>query len=492
MKKYLSIILLAVVSFFFFDTSIFAKSFEIDFDVNARFNYFYEMKNNTSFYQFLLSGNDSIIETMRSYHSATFFPNWYRILTYDEYLDSIYGSNAYPVSNDSSAKYVIFTTTSSKLSLKYVNDRYILSSFDDNKRKYFIYFLDSNGNFLDYFEADDFSYSTYAFEENIIYETNEVEYILSSLYYTDTFSAYSDVDLRLQYLVIDGKRYLVNDSEVLNFWQKISNIFMSDIDINNYSLDYLRTHYYMKKDSKGSSFLGLYNILYYDAGYISLTVPNGYLSKTFSYDERSYLIPNSLTCNSNQSLLYFSSSDVNSVNIINYALNNNNLLNNKIEAFSFKLRKSNHIEALSLSTYVEKYTDYLYFIYSSDNFSSNVMYYNPDCFNVYDAISNVNIEFVNINNNEAMVITPSDQQIFYNRVSDLSSSLLPSTDENDFNLTEFISSSWDGAKTFIAASFKISTLSSVLFSTLPSEIVSILLCGFTVCLVIIIWKIFRS
>ena len=61
-----------------------------------------------------------------------------------------------------------------------------------------------------------------------------------------------------------------------------------------------------------------------------------------------------------------------------------------------------------------------------------------------------------------------------------------------FNLTDFISSAWDGAKTFIAASLKISSLATVLFSTLPTEIISILLCGFTVCIVIICWKVFRS
>lgn len=496
MKKYISILLLMMFSFFFFDVKVEAKNFAINYDINEHFNFFYEQKNSTPFYQFLMSnGKDGLKEIMCSFSSNSLCSDVFdglaiRLITYNDYLEYGNYDNSYP-----NAKYVFYATNYENAILRLSNARYYIDSFSRGSIVEF-WFVDENGIFLGYNRTDKIYLDDLDIEKNLSYSNNEIVYLLSS-YFLGNNVLSNDYSLSLNYLIFDGERIPL-DFDSLNWFEKLSKVvtfgfidLFDDVswDIpDNYGLSYFDKNYYSKDNNK---VLGLYNILYYDNDYVSLSVPDDFNSQSYSYDDRYFIIPNSLTCSSNDSLLYFSSTDYNNINVVSYTLNNSNLLNNEIKAFSFKNRKSNYIEAMSLNSYVEKYTDYLYMIYSSNNKSTNLFYYNPNCYSIYSAISSENIEFLNINTNENMIITPSEQKIIYNKVTDVSSDLAVE-DTNDVDISSFITSAWSGAKTFLLAALKISTLSTQFFNTLPNEIGSILLCGFTVGAVIILWKIFRG
>lgn len=496
MKKYISILLLAMFSFFFFDVKVNAKNFTINYDVNEHFNFFYEQKNNTTFYQFLmLNAKDGLKEIMCSFSSSsmcsdTFDNKSIKIITYKDYLEYGNHGNLYP-----NSKYVFYASNSNNQILRLVNGKYFIDSFNYGGNVEF-WFVDENGDFLGYNRTDKIYLDDLDIEKNLLYSNNDMAYLISS-YYLGNEVLSNDYSLSLNYLIFDDERIPL-DFDSLNWFERLSKKFtfgfiglFDDVswDIpDNYGLEYFHLNNYSSGSKK---VLGLYNILYYDSEYASLSVPEGFNTQSYSYDDRYFIIPNSLTCSSNDSLLYFSSTDYNNINVVSYTLNNSNLLNNEIKSFSFKNRKSNYIEAMSLNSYVEKYTDYLYMIYSSNNKSTNLFYYNPNCYSVYSAISSENIEFLNINTNENMIITPSEQKIIYNKVSDVSSDLaIEETD--DVDISSFITSAWSGAKTFLLAALRISTLSTQFFNTLPSEVGAILLCGFTVGAVIILWKIFRS
>ena len=63
--KYLPLLLLSI--FFFLPAKVDARNVGINFYENERFNYFYEQKYNTPFYNFLISTGENIYDFFSSY-----------------------------------------------------------------------------------------------------------------------------------------------------------------------------------------------------------------------------------------------------------------------------------------------------------------------------------------------------------------------------------------------------------------------------------------
>lgn len=490
MKKLFISISLVISCFFFFNTSNVdaATNFTLDYDINEHFNYFYELKNNTSFYQFLVSQGSSLIDD----YFKSYLPNLNHVyILYPSDLPK-------KISVPSGTKYVVVLSDISEPTLKYYEASFHFnlefSSISRYATNYYL-FYDFNAKLLDT------SFDTYTGSSNILpFATDDVTYLLSFLYYGslsyDSDTRYSKTDVRLTRINLNSTKYNIVDLQTrnnfLNFWANLSNIIFNNSNMQNLEdlgLSYFLTNYYIKSNR---SALGLYEILNFSNSGPSISVPSTFLSQSFDNDNRYYLIPNSLSCSSSDSLLYFSVSDINTVNFISYSFLEDKLSLSNISAFSFKLKKANRIEALSLSHYIDKITDYLFLIYSSDNFSSNVFYYNPSCFSVYSAVGNVDIEFTNVNTGSTIKLTPGEQQLIIDKSDDLKKDIEKSESSSDVDISAIIGSAWSGAKTFISSSYYIMSMTTTLFGLLPPSVGSLILCVFSLGMVIILWKVFRS
>ena len=258
--------------------------------------------------------------------------------------------------------------------------------------------------------------------------------------------------------------------------------------LEDIGLSYFLTNFYV--DSSSINIVSLYNIFHND-NIFSYSVPDNYNSSSFSYDNRYYLVPNSLTCSQSESLLYFSTTDLSSVNLISYFVQNDSL-NYDFNTYSFSLNYTYTPEILSLNSFVDNISDFVYLIYSSDNFSSNTIYYNPSCFNLYSAVGNGTLEFTNINTGNTVILTPNDKNYLNNLVNNsIKDSINIENGESDLDLSNILDNAWNGVKSFVNSSYHIVSMSTNLFKTLPPEISSLLTFTFTIGVIILIWKLFH-
>lgn len=503
MKKKILTIILFVSSFFFFNAKVNAStSFSINYDDHEHFNYFYEQKNNSLFYQFLISQGSNL----RNYFNEHTGFNPHVMLI--GYADDINFPNNIVAPAD--AKYVIFTFSSDSSELAQLYDSSINASSwffnlsDSTHSAYYHYmFFNSSAEFISsssYIPITEvysrFSYTPF----NYSVEPSDYSYLLSSFYYI--YSSFYGVKwasdtkplFRLNTLVINDTTYMLDDVKYDHWFQE----FLLDLtgfitsteykSVSDLGLDYFTKDYYTSSSSGGVSLL---NIISNNGAFENYTIPVNYLSQSFSYSDRYYLIPNAF-CSVSDSILYFSSSDIGSVNIINYMLQENNTLSTEINSFNFQVNRANSIDALSLYDVVENVSEYAYLLYSSDNFTSNTFYYNPSCFSKFSSVSSTDITFTNINTDTTVTVSPYQQRLLYNNSSKLTLDLVRSDNNTDsVNLSDYLSSAWNGATSFINASFKVLSLSTTMFNSLPSEVGSILILVFTTGMILLIWKLFH-
>ena len=503
-EKFCILSFLVFFSFFFFSFSNLkaATNFDINYDINEHFNYFYEQKNNTPFYQLLMSRGDSLFS---DYFKSFYNGYQYVYISYCvDYLDNYSGAIPdvmlgckYAVVLSHESHNFIYKDGVFNLSNSYTcyGGRPITFCED------VILFFDENANLI--YNGSYSSSSTFNLKYNLkVDNTDEFVYIISNYFYGKNGLKFGSdgisTDLRLTRLILNGSYYSVNRistrSNFLNFWSNLYGYIFNDQtgkDISDLGLSYFIKNYYIKDNDTAYV---LYNLLNYNSSTSSISVPDGYSNQTFSYDNRYYLVPNSLTCSLSESLLYFSTTDISSLNLIYYSVIGDSISYDKFNSFTFNLKSANRLEALSLTKFVDKITDNFYIIFSNDNFAVNTFYYNPNCYSVYDSVSTSNIEFVNPNTNNNIIITPGDQNYIYNEISNKSFDLVndSGTNSSDIDVVSIISGAWSGAKTFINTSYYILGMTTNLFTLLPVQVSSIILCVFSVGMVIVLWKIFRS
>ena len=143
MKRLFISISLVLSCFFFFNTSVSAaQNFTLDYDINEHFNYFYELKNNTPFYQFLLSQGDSLINDYFKSFLSDF--NHIYILYSSDLLNS-------KVSIPADSKYVIILSDIYSPTLSYSSGTFYFdlsfSSISHNAHFYYL-FYDENAELI--------------------------------------------------------------------------------------------------------------------------------------------------------------------------------------------------------------------------------------------------------------------------------------------------------------------------------------------------------
>lgn len=496
MKKVFNYVFVMLGAFFIFSMSSYAKeNIDINFDRNREFNFFYELKENTPMYQFINQHGKDLPD-----HLFGIAGREYPYI-FIEQLDN--PPNEYPTAR---YRFVLGGWNNDLLSLNYKEGRYYFKYDSGSHTNHFtyVYYNDNaellgielvNGMDLDYFPVSNNSTSWIPPED--------FQYIISSLIYaksSKSVACYGCNSMRTNKLVINNESYTFStdiNSGWINFWKKVGHSIKGyeSTNLSNYGLDYFDKNYYY--DENKGVVTPLLDILYYDKTYESLSVPSDYLSKSFNYDDRYFLVPNSKTCTDKDKLLYLSGSDISSVHFINYSLLQNDSLSNDFGSYSYKIKQANTIYALSLKNVIPSDTninDYVYYIFSSNNFSSNIIYYNPNCFDMYDAVSSTDLSFTNVNTDSVITLTPNEQKIFYNDNSDLVDDIVKESENQSPNvdIKTIISGAWDGAKSIVSSSYYLMDLSTNLFERLPSEISSLLVICFTIGIIVILWKVFRG
>lgn len=488
MKKVFSYVLLGLSAFFIFSMQSFAKEeITINYDNNEYFNFFYEQKNNTPMFQLITS-------------QANEFPNYLMSLAgfNGTYIWASYSSGT---SDFPDAKYY-FIIGRTESNLYYKDGKYSFHvethSYSTNYIK--LVYFDKDANYLG---SKDFSNQDYPRFPGAV-SRDDFQYIISALIYhsgSKKITCSSCSSMRTNKLKIDGE-YITFDADInswfVNFSKKVMHHLVLGFDessLSSYGLEYFNKNYYY--DTKKGYVPSLLDILYYDQSKQSLTVPTSYSSSSFSYDDRYFLVPNSKTCTDKDKLLYLNSSDTSSVHFINYSLLQDNSLSSDIGTYSYKIKKANTVYALSLKSIIpaeSNINDYVYYIFSSNNFSSNVIYYNPLCFDLYNAVNSEDLTFTNINTDSSITLTPNDQKIFYNDNSDLVERIVKESENQSPNvdIKSIIAGAWDGAKSIVSSSYYLMDLTTGLFERLPSEVSSLLLICFTVSVIIVLWKVFRG
>lgn len=494
MKKVFSYVLLGLGAFFIFSMQSFAKEeITINYDVNEYFNFFYEQKNNTPMFQLIISQGNEFPEyliRLGSLSSGFDFNIWAQSCSNNTCSD-------YP-----NAKYR-FILGRTRSYLKYSNGKYSFQVESNNAASNVIdiLYFDENAEFL-----GDKVYRNVTFNSfpNSI-DNDNFQYIISAFIYHSNLLK-SDItcsncmSMRTNKLKVDG-HYVTFDADINSWFVNFSKKFTHTIlgfdksTLSAYGLEYFNKNYYY--DTKKGYVPSLLDILYYDQSKQSLTVPTSYSSSSFSYDDRYFLVPNSKTCTDKDKLLYLNSSDTSSVHFINYSLLQDNSLSSDIGTYSYKIKKANTVYALSLKTIIpaeSNINDYVYYIFSSNNFSSNVIYYNPLCFDLYNAVNSEDLTFTNINTDSSITLTPNDQKIFYNDNSDLVERIVKESENQSPNvdIKSIIAGAWDGAKSIVSSSYYLMDLTTGLFERLPSEVSSLLVICFTVSVIIVLWKVFRG
>lgn len=512
MKKKILSLFIGVLGFFFFSCNkVLALPFvnqniNLDFDANTHFNFYYEFYHNTDFYKFIVSQGSGFQAYLKSFVSDghdVFF-------AYTSDLDSTMQSHVL----EDSYYTIIITGNYNRCYLYYDSGNYSFTCPSNAQYNHVTYlFYDVYANYLGSY---DYQYNA---SLHLNLNTSYVSYIIGSYYgylqnldvssigwYNNGNNSNTTLTIRLSHLIIDNSQYRISDLDTVeNIFDKfayyfggtIVSWFRSDLsfkDLNDYGLGFFTKNLVIgHRNSNYNRLVSIYMAFSYsDTFNYSVSVPSGYSNISFDYNNRYFLIPNSTTCSNAEHLLYFSTSDTSTINFVSYDLLLDELRSDSMKTYSFQLKLANSIEVLSLHSVVGSYENIIknfYLISSSDNLSTNTMYYNPVCYSAYSAIDSNDLTFTNINTGNQVTITPAEKQLIIYNSNETIDNIIA---ESDLNLTDIISGAWNGSKTFISASYYILSMSTTLFTSLPNEVKGVLLCVFTVGMIVILWKVFRS
>lgn len=499
-NKIISIIIVFFGFFFFscFNVSASTLDVTLDFDKSEHFNFYNEMINNSPFYRFIVSKGDSLDIYFNSFFNS--FSSGKIFFGYSRDISSSFSSLDVP-----SNSYYIIYSYGSTVEISY-HDNYfniVKGCRYTESCSFNILFYDINMNYLgkSSVSSDNFWLIDYTNFDINYFLGSFYKYISSNYYLNWNSSTDRPFDVRVTDIVINSVNYNLKYLETRNgwsnFWSNIWNMISNSgnmYDLNDIGLGYLLRNYVITSQN---GLISLFTAFSYNENVVNISVPDGFLSQTFSYSDRYYLVPNNLNCSSAESLLYFSTSDITTINFISYTLLNDVIDYDNIKTYSFQLKRANNIEALSLKSVIDSdnnISDNFYIVSSSDNMTSNTLYYNSSCFSLYSAVSLNDVEFVNINTGNDVVISPAEQQFIYYNSNNSIDNIIQENDisSNDVDITSIISGAWSGAKTFISSSYYILSMVTNLFVVLPFEVRGLLLCVFSLGMVVILWKVFRS
>lgn len=510
MKKKIFSLFIGVLGFFFFSCyKVNASTVDhtLNFDDDFAFNFYYEFINNTPFYRFISGMGNGFSNYLKSFSpdgSDVFF-------AYSSFLDSTIQSH---IPEDS--KYVILITGKyNRCYLYYLNGAYgYYCPAQANATGVTYLFYDEDANYLGTYGVSGSDLHLNLVSNNItvlsgsyfgnLYNLNSSGIswcnVYNSPYYTNGF------DVRVTGMYYNNTFYRLTGLGTTSFLEDLSDValgihdwfsriitgstYYEKANLGDYGLAYFNKNFMISSTGTLTSIYQAFS--YSDTFKYSVSVPSGYRNQSFNYNNRYFLIPNSNSCSNSELLLYFNTSDTSTINFISYDMLSDELSVDNMKTYSFQLKHANSIEVLSLHSVVGSYENIIknfYLISSSDNFGTNTFYYNPVCYSSYSAIDSNDLTFTNVNTGNQVTVTPAEKQLIIYNSNETIDNIIA---ETDLNLTDIISGAWNGSKTFISASYYILSMSTTLFTSLPNEVKGVLLCVFTVGMIVILWKVFRS
>lgn len=405
-KKLLFTFCFIFITFFSFRIGVNANVHTgISYDAHEKFNIFYEMKNNTSMANLLLSKN---IEELSSYIGTN--TSFYMIFYYDEVKDYLRDNVDIP----KNTKYVIlYALDSGGLGLKRTGSDYSLSFNSSYYITISCVFFDENAKIVkkgttgEIFSDLPYSY-TYAFSDTSKNDIEQFSYFISKFWYFKNLNMNGMFETTyVTDIIYDDERLLIDDSEVnKNIFTKIKEKWLgltksdSLIDARQLNLTYFQKNNYMTDKDNPKP---LYDILNYDT---TLTPPNGFKSLNFKTDsskqvEAYFFIPKNTDSSMNRNLYGYTTE------LPRKSFANDQVSSIKQAVQAFSLNDKNKMNVLS-DEYVDYHVKYeqnyklydlaykqkLSKIYPDINFNqtvisvshaikyNSVLYYNPKAFDI--------------------------------------------------------------------------------------------------------------
>ncbi len=378
----------------------------INFDANEHFNYFYEMKNNTPFYQLLVSKGDELLPYLNTFRNAGSYNSYIiHLMYYSDYCSIM------TCDDNISAKYVILiynhvnTSFSFPLSFGVTGDTFKYGLGDSAIQSY-IYFFDEDSNYISsvFFTQDNnvdklMESFKYTFDDKSKESSENFSYFISSTYMVKrktnntTFNSIigeSVNDYVVSDLYIENTNYIIDDNENYSSFKRFfRTLFGSSekYDTTDSNLDYFRN---FKVISSGE-LPSLYSMISYNSS--AVVVPSGYTSVEI-VNSGGFLIPKVNTKNKN-SVVYALTSGYPSINIRYWKFNTedntiaymgDDLIQNYTSQYSgvvSKFKLINNTEKLTGNFYEYMYQlgyQYVDGFYDSPLKYTYTIYYDP---NVY-------------------------------------------------------------------------------------------------------------
>lgn len=540
MKKYLFIASFVFCVFFLGFGNVNASTkLGIDFDSNEHFNYYFEQKNNTSFYNLL---NDSNTFKSKIGLNSDNTGGYVYIFKPD---DINYSLNKNPNNIDFGlAKYFVIRYTASSFSVTSSGDTYTLTSIDNSS--FTVYAFNEDAELIGSFTNNFYNCNTcgnISLKNSITYElnSNKKEYAddfsyFTSLFYNNSSAAITASD---KYIVTDiyyeNEHFVIEDSDNYssflakwrNFWSAFTNVddLVSAVDLG---LDYYKTY----PISKGKFFPTLINIIDLHS---TFSIPDGFQQKILDNEKSAlFFFPKNINDSTLNRYFYTSTTESIYTNKVSVWLNTYDLIDKSTPYDNTKLGKisyssSNKLYKINVNKYLHKIdtdldvTDYITaFTLQSYKYEPSI-YYNPSAYSVCVYIEDDSSNTCTYTNSSGDSITLSHNDM-YNILSQndsigISSNVLDSVDKQcetaknyselyeydedcnivgakqDGGLAEFFANLSDITKWIAGFTAVITTIFSyfaLFFTSLPAEIRACLLFGFIGGTIILLYKLIRG
>lgn len=313
MNKKLVFFSLIFMTLFCFKTNVFASSVKvgINYDANEHFNYFYEQKNNTGFYQFLQEHRLDFEEHMRKYKTSfSSYADHYFIYYAKDLEKYLLQDYSFP----ENAKYVILAVDYSMTYdyISHYNNKYGYgygenfvfnspnASSTTNLYGHSLIFFNDDGEYIDCTESvilDNIKNFYFEIEGTTEDSSAEFTYFLSNLFYFQSYSVKSYnflYDIIVTDIYFDNNHYIIDDNEnysSFNIWFRTFFTSAEKYDISNTQLNYFRENKYFEYNG---SFISLFDIIQQDS---NMAIPDGYISIDLKGANNYLFIPKSIDNN---------------------------------------------------------------------------------------------------------------------------------------------------------------------------------------------------
>lgn len=519
MKKYIIPLFTFIFSFILVG-NVNAKTYNatIDFDSNEKFNYFYEQKNNTPFFNYLVDLGSDIYDELGSYVNSEFSSsnNPIFLYHYDEIANLLNSTkvpdNAYYViniyspliPNSSFYKNFYIGNAGSEFYYELQTDQH--EYFKGFYLSGFLFFYDSNANLLAYGSLDKFTDGQIGksyYDKFDVTKYNEFTYFISKYYIG------KDLDFRINpkskiivpFVHLEGQNYLIDDSTqysgITKYFQQLG-WFLTSLkkqpvyEVVDNNLKYFKDNPVISESSKMKSF---YNAIG------SNTEPTYPFDDSYSQvmlgdvDNGYYLIPKSTTGDFN--IYFYSTNSVNELSVLVYDISTDtpvllkdNLYFTPVDNRYLKL----DLTSLFLDdnkTQIDLSSKYMFYLYSSNNSKYPLyIYYKTDVYNaVHTSISNRYHEFNNVNTGNNISF---DTRSGYFDGKNVEEDLSKSNDSFNLDLGNVVGLFKDLLSNIVKCINTIFSLVFEMFACLPVELQQLFYFSLFAGIVISIFKIIRG